>query len=402
MFQIALCLLLLGFYRRNVPVFVFLFFALFYFYVPKHFFLDGFLISYHSAFQDPIFLNKLVVLNVLFMAGVVLTLGHLDEKRLQAKIFCGMYESKTLFTVIALTSLGVAYYGQGGESIIESGGYQKGEFYKSTIFEYFILLIFALMIVMNPKSVLDRIVLYLLVGFYTLKALLFGGRIEVVQLLLLVVFFRTSFFLGRYRSLMALLVLSVTFNILFETLRNNPSLIMDPLAIFDENNGRSNVVESQFGDVTQSSLGLIAIASQGYVSSTERVLSLYWSTLGSWLPTGLRSPLSDMRVYLQGFESSGGGGLIAAHAFLWLSWLGPIVLGSFVGLAYRSLYHSSGILISSYGMLVAITFPRWFAYHPLPLFKFCLLGIFMVIAISFYHQIVSNASGGNRSVSTAV
>lgn len=94
----------------------------------------------------------------------------------------------------------------------------------------------------------------------------------------------------------------------------------------------------------------------------------------------------NLASYKQDIYQSGGGGLIAVYFYTWLSYIGPIVSGIFIGFSISTVFKNSSIAIKIYGLLILVTFPRWYAYNPIFLVKFCIYGVLLYLFFRLIHN----------------
>jgi len=381
--QLAALIAVILYYRASSLIMLFLVFIVPYFYTPKYFFVNGINISHHASFQNGASINFLILLNLLFLAGFLLGCRKIVDSNINRLQVYGMFTNPFIFHLMNSILIFALLYGLQGENVFVSGGYYQGEVSKSTLHEYFIAFYLLAALFANPKSKFDFYVLILFYLFYVLKTLIYGGRIEVLQLSILVFFLFTNIFRGNKLKFYLLLGIGFFLSYIVAAIRSDPFIILEPMKLFSisETDG-PEIISSQFGDVNQSSLRVLGLMDVGGIELEQRFLSFMSVVFGFFLPSSYMPDYFDLAQYKQNEFTSGGGGLISAFSYVWLSFFGPAFFGFFVGSAYRFLYHSNNILLFTYGLLVAITFPRWFAYYPINLFKFCLLPvIFLFIYI---------------------
>lgn len=270
-------------------------------------------------------------------------------------------------------------FGLQGETIFTSGGYASGDVSKSPLYEYSIILFLAVFLLLNPKSKLQVFLVSSFVFYYTVKSLMYGGRIELMQLWLIVLYLKFGFFIKHRFKLFLIAMMSFFFMEIFSQIRANP-LLLDSLneIVFFNKDLEGDYISNQFGDVYQSSLRVIGLLNDGYISSIDAIASFFLVIFSIVFPSSVMPDLYNLASYLQTVERSGGGGFISAFSFIWLSYLGPVIFGFFIGYIIRRAYLSENLSVNVYGVLVLVSFPRWFAYYPVVLFKFALLGGLMI------------------------
>jgi hypothetical protein len=267
-----------------------------------------------------------------------------------------------------------------GETIL-TVGYGQSENTKSPLFEYGIVF-YILSLFYSSGTRIQVFISLLSLMFFSFKAVLFGGRIEAIQCIIAFMYFRTDFFRTWSLKKLYLLIFSAFIvMIVIGRIRANPMLILDimndPLVIFNFSPvSTSGIVSSNYGDVQHASARMVGLVDIGVWDLEFRIKSFlsYLFNLflfGTELKNNANLAAMDQSVY-----GAGGGGLISAQFYVWLGWLGPIVAGSFLGVMIKKgLRAGCNIKFTIYGFCLLITFPRWYAYGPLFLVKFCLIAL---------------------------
>ena len=397
--QLMVLILLIVFYKNNNVILLFLIYSLFYLYIPKYFVINELNITAWDFYQNIKIINISVILNIIFFIGFIIGLRKISEKKIKYKNIIGREKNNIVFYFTIIILCLCLIFGLSGENIFKSGSYGSGEVTKNTLFEYFILFYYVAIVFINPNSRIQKIYLIILLIFYVLKGYLFGGRVESLQLLIAYVLIYRNFLFGYNSILLVFSILFVLFlNVFIGLLRQDMSLIFNPSLLLNINNSNGQYLASQFGDAYQSTLRVIGLVQDGYISYEKRLLSFISIFFGSFVATSFMPDFYNLASYKQEIARSGGGGLISGFSYVWLSYAGPLLFGFFVGFSYRLLYYSNNILLISYGFLVAVTFPRWFNYYPLVLFKFCLFVIPLIIILKILGGFKREVQQGDDSI----
>jgi hypothetical protein len=272
-------------------------------------------------------------------------------------------------------------YGLTGQNIFESSGYGIGETEKSALHEYFIAFYFLAILFCDKNSKIQRIVLIALATYFSLKTLIYGGRIEVVQIAILSTLLFTKIFDRENKTFWVLLILGFLTANIFEAVRSDPLMLIDPSrwSFFDTQ--QVEILANQFGDANQAGARIIGMVGSNELDLTDRIVSFFYVVTGVFHPVFEPPSVWNLAAYKQNEIPSWGGGLLPAFTYAWLGWLGPLIFGCFLGFVYRRLYVSNSVITIAYAVAVSVSFPRWFAYYPAPLFKFCMV---IVIALLIY------------------
>lgn len=381
-------------FRNNLPILIMYIFLSLYTLESTKFFFSDILLSGHRSFQTKDIVNKVLIINNLFLfaLGVSIPSG-LHNFKFDLKRYG--FESRYLFVLLLIAGLLMIQFGIKGESLLEGSGYGRGHSQKSTMHEYFILIYLLLLLVYPPKSILAKICVNALFLIYSFKTLIFGGRVEVMEIVLLFLYFFWLFKRKINRALFfstALIVLYL--NAFYSAIRANPLILLtsqasevfNPVNLFFAKSDRPYLTSNE-GDVLQASTRMLGLIQEGYLNSSNRI-GAFFSYLFSWIvPTSLMPEYANLASYKQSLFSSGGGGLIGVYFFVWLGYAGPLLVGVFIGFIIKKLYVSKDTFFKVYGTSVLITFPRWYAYSPIFLIKFCFYSIILYFIIRLFFNV---------------
>lgn len=387
-FHTLLISTLIGLYYlfRFLPITVMIFFFSLYFYVPKYFFVDELYISHHLYNQNAESINFVSLLNSMFLIGFFLGIGKLNHQIKKFDLY-GKFSDKTAFWLLFIICSIIPFIGQTGTSIFVSG-YGSAE--KSTLFEYFIVFYFLLFLFADRKSNIQDLSLWIIFLIYISRSLLFGGRVEVVIISLLTLYIRYDFMRNRSIQFFILAWFGILLMQLIAIIRTSPWLAQE---IFSGNfisaEGIIWTIQTQYGDVYQASLRVIGLLSEGFITTNERITSLFSVIFGffpsSWLPE-----VYNLANYLRNVASTGGGGLVSAYSYVWLGGFGPPIFGIMLGTVIRFGLRNINFYLSVYCLLLLTFFPRWFAYYPTPLFKAMLVPLLILLTLSALKLIRKN------------
>lgn len=387
-FNTLLISTLMGLYYlfRFLPITVMIFFFSLYFYTPKYFFVDELYLSHHLYNQNAESINFISILNSMFLIGIFLGIGKLNHQIKKLDIY-GKFNEKTAFWLLYILCLIIPFIGQTGSSIFVSG-YGSAE--KSTLFEYFIVFYFLLYLLADRKSNIQDLALWAIFFIYISRSLLFGGRVEVVIISLLTLYIRYDFMRNRSIQFFILAGLGIMIMQLIAVIRTSPWLAQE---IFSGNLISTEsiiwTIQTQYGDVYQASLRIIGLLSEGFITTNERITSLFSVIFGffpsSWLPE-----VYNLANYLRNVATTGGGGLVSAYSYVWLGGFGPSIFGIMIGMVIRFGLRKVNYYLGLYCLLLLTFFPRWFAYYPTPLFKVMLVPILILLILSALKLIREN------------
>ena len=378
-------------FLNKVPIFILFFYILLHSKIFVLFYFWNFSISFWPSFQNIDEMGPVMISLLLF----ILILGNVISSKKISENFYSFKITKPnflVFCVLSIILILILLFGIKGDNLFLSGGYNNfGNFQKSTLHEYFIL-IFLFFIIFAPKAKVYKFIIQLFLLLYTFKTLLYGGRIEVVQIFLL---FFYLFYLFKYRIktiyVLCFLFFGIYFSIVFSKIRSNPGIILtknyltvfNPKEVFkiDVNNP---VLSSTEGDVVQSSARIVGLINTNELTISNRFVSFVSFLVSPIIPSSYLSDLSNLSTYKQNVVQSGGGALISTFFYSWLGYIGPIIAGLFIGIfinMFFNLYSNSTYI---YGICLLIMFPRWFSYNPIFLVKFSLYSVSLFYIIKFF------------------
>lgn len=377
--------------RKSLPLTAFYLFIFSYISMPYYHYFSLKQISFYTDFQSEVIINQVAFLNTMFLSVLGYFIAGVNDSDLDnPREWCR--SNKYIFYISLLPCLFSLLFGLSGESII-SAGYGSGLSSKSALHEYFIVFSLFGLLFMNSKSRLQLTIWGFLVIAFSLKTLIYGGRIEVIQLMLLWAFAGLDYLKAYSKS--KLLFLGSVFLLVMFTMGivrgNLPSLIVaqEPMQAFFEiilKPDTNPYVLSTSADVYYASMRLIGMLQDGYLELDFRLMSFISFIFNLPLTfSSLKDAANLASLYASNY-SVGGGGLISTYFFIWMGYLGVAVGAAFLGFTIRQFYQSKNMFWRSYGIMVLVTFPRWWAYTPINLTKLCIVSVILYV---FYLALAS-------------
>lgn len=379
---------------RSIPLFIMFLFFILYNVDSVKFFYTNIDLTLWPDFQQKDIINKVLLCNSLF----IFCLGNYIPSSINnnhISIIKYSINNRFFFFLNLLICILIILFSISGESIINGGVY--GEAQKSPLNEYFIL--FYLFLFLTKPKVFFYKNIILFVGFiYCFQNLIYGGRIEILQLCLLT--FYTLYVFEKkinYSFFYLFILFAFYFNMVIDAIRSNPIdfisgyylQYLDPRNLFFSDNNLTYLASNQ-GDVIQSSGRILGLIQNDILSFSDRLLSFFSYILSPIIPSKLLPDYSNLASYKQDLYRSGGGGLIGVYFYTWLGFLGPVVSGIFIGYYINFFYFKNSIYYKLYGLCLMISFPRWYAYSPIFLIKFCLYSVILFFIISIFSKHFSN------------
>nr|WP_321500600.1 O-antigen polymerase [uncultured Dethiosulfovibrio sp.] len=369
------------------------------------FFLFNIKISFYRDFQNHYYFSYVARAICLFIFTIWMSCFFKKNKAEDNRLISITKNLKTkpnlaITIIIVSTMIFIAIFGQGGENIFLSGGYGKGGGKKLlgglAIFEYFLIFMPIFMAYSNRKN---KSLIFLLSIFYVFKNLSLGGRIESLQVILMLFIL---FFDGKipYKKVFASMIILMLFLNIWGVFRGNTSIgIKNALgtnvfAIYTLFDTQSEVI------YTSSVYQSLRIDNRHDKIKLIKMFVLYIMSL--IIPSRFMPPEAYLHITASKVTNFGGGGLISSYFFTWLGYPGVILVGIAFSLFLFSIQNknkSRSLII--FQAMVLSSYPRWFSYSPITLFKMCVYavimwGIFKVVRSFFLVTIPS------RSLSSGV
>lgn len=375
-------------FRKSIPLFILFFYITLFTQPLINFSFFSRQISFWTDFQNTKILLQVCLVQFLFLFAFF----NVIKVNINFNLIKNSFAKNVLLTyLLLLICLLILIFGLRGENIFQSGSYANNEnVEKSSIHEYFIIF-FLLFRIFMPVNKFTKCVYYILFFAYVFKTLLFGGRIEVVEISLVVLFIDI---IPKYKisvsKLIIILFLLFYVNLIISNIRSNPLSLLNGeyIELLYPFNSNNNFESSTQGDVIQSSGRLIGILNTNSTDYFYRTSSFLNYLSSPFFISSLFNSTSNLAKYKQDTFQSGGGGLISIYFYFWLSYLGPIFIGIILAIFIN--FSTYNIYFLLYSFTLFITFPRWVAYNPIFLLKFCLFTIlfFFICKLFFHHRII--------------
>lgn len=225
--------------------------------------------------------------------------------------------------------------------------------------------------------------LILVLSFYCFVCILYGYRLRLLQmgLLIYVLFFEHK--IQKKYVLMAT-VCGVFFLLFIGVLRSDVGNINVAAML----GYRDGVVVSNQGGVFLNANMYIGLVKDGLITSEQRLTSF----LGNFIAIFYSQSSLPADYYLpkiaEKYFSIPGGGLISGYLYVWGGWLSVIVGAVVIGAMYKkAFYHKfSSQYFYVYMCIILSVFPRWFAYSPIHFFKMGLWAVAIYFLARLLHQ----------------
>jgi len=400
-FAIFISILVIRVYRYSQPIFIMMSFFFLYVIFLIPYFYYGVNISYYTEYNNYDMFTKTLIYHTIFIVALYIfsKKNKFDtSERIVDKL--NFKNSIFAYAISIFMMVFIIVFGKTGDNILDTGGYGRsggGGFLNLAIYEYFYIFVITAFIYSNKNPYLLRLI-GIVSSVYAFKALLYGSRIEVIQiaLLLFILFFEKKISTLR---LVFYGVLGYLFFDIFGLLRqdiNSFFVNIKNYELFQVTSDRGFVSSNQ-GDVFYSSAVLVSAIEYGVYDILFRIKSFLGFISQIFLPSRFTSLDAQLSVIIKNLTNTGGGGLISIYFFSWGGLFGIVFIAKYISFILHKLYISKNQYLLIYGIMVLTTYPRWFAYGPIALFK---LSGYVIIVYFIFNTIIYAIENRMRSRSS--
>ena len=373
---------------KSKVLFILLSYMLLYFIKLKSYLFNDVIIFNPNSFDDIRFTYRTIFLYELFFF-ILFFFIRIEHFRFFSERL-KLYPNRHIFLALIVLSLLITFFVKNGSYLFLSNSdiaYGENKIKTSGLIEYTIFIFFVAFI-FKPKGYLFNIIFYFAIVYYSLKNLLLGGRIEVLQLgiLLFILVFEIK---SKWKVLLTFLIFGYYIMSIYENVRLNPiklatSSFTETLLIpFEANKGESFI--SNEGEVFSSTNRLVSMSDKSILSIETRAFSFLAFLASVILPYDILPNYAVLDTYLQNTYISYGGGMILGYMYVWFGIISIIFVPYFIGVFVKYLGEASSQYTLFYGVLFLTTMPRWFAYNPIVLIKANLFGFLLYVICIAIH-----------------
>lgn len=385
-YNISLHLIILYNSRRSQVLTIFWVFSLTYsLYLIPYFFMGVFMSS-DIQFQTSALTVKTLNLHTLFVLLI-----HIFSKRInpeniriidtitKRKNDLIFYPLIVLIILITLTSirgrtlLDGAIYGETGAG--------------SSLTEYVYILYIVSFLYSHGKK--EKLILLCVGFFYFFRVMLFGGRIAGLQMVLLIflLFYENRFsnFLIYIGSMLGLLAMETLGALRFGITKIN---------FFDFSKG---LFVTNQTDIFYSSLASVGLIDNGIYDFSFRLKSFLGFLLGIFIPSKYTFPEANLPVFTQQHTYVGGGGLISVWLYVWLGVVGVVTISILISHIMNCSYENTSVIFKTYIILLFSTYPRWYGYTPINIFKMGFYCVIFTYIIKVFDRTICRYLKGNKN-----
>jgi len=218
----------------------------------------------------------------------------------------------------------------------------------------------------SPHNAQKKLLLFIGI-IYFIRVMLFGSRIAGIQILCLIfiLYYENKFknIFIYFFSIIGFLIMS-----LMENLRYGK------LIVLNIQNINQTFISNQT-DVFYSSTVYLALIKNGIYDINFRIKSFIGFIINIILPSKYTFPEGIISEYSKSYDQYGGGGFIGVYFYVWLSYIGVVLIGILIAKIFNKMYKTKNKNIILFSIISLTTFPRWYAYSPITFIKMGFLAI---------------------------
>ncbi len=356
------------FVRNQGPV---LLFALFSFTSITPFLLEAIQIktTFYNQYYGGLYYDNVFFCYLLFL---IIFLARIDGLNINLNHILNHYKKRDVYLKLCvIIQIFILLFGKTGETILTSNYGQINTtgfsgFLGFSINEYYLIFLVITLFIYKPNKYI-----HLLNILFILKNVLYGGRVEALQVL-----FAYSIFLKiNFKSVKNLLISFITiigFQVIGSIRSTGLSLELIITAISDISIfelGFFQGATSTFSEVIYSSSVMQGIINDNLISQSLRLEMVTQHFFSYIFPYSFLNEKADISLFSQSISMAGGGGLPSAY-FYFIGGLPFVVVGSFIYVyIFRKMHKSQNYMYNALGILMLITAPRWLLYNHITFIK---------------------------------
>lgn len=361
---------------------------------PSVYFLLHQQIGYRTQVENISSVYNVALYQFLFFILFTLLIKYPSKGNITNINFIGRRNSSFIFNICILLFVICLIKGKSGQNIFQSGGYADTmkNIEVSSLYGYGIIFMGVGLVYANTKKKLR--LLMIASAIYVLKDLSFGGRIDSIMLILLwfITYFQYYF---KKKTILIIAIIAFIFNSFFELFRLATS---GELVQLISNGNFMSLTTGNSGEVYYASMRIVYMIENSYLAVSDRISSAFYFILSSIVPYSSLPDIANLSQYQSDTFGTGGGGLGSIFIYAMFGIPGVALLGWFIANQFNNLtIPKCRIGTLFYSVLIVITTPRWFAYYPIAIIKYCVFG-FLFLSLMFALERILSSDLRTKSI----
>lgn len=332
--------------------------------------INGQILSAYNAINQSSYVSVVLLNNAIFITAISILSIIFYKKNIQFSI--KKYEPNFLYYLLVSLSLLIPLISLSGENLLESQLYGTNKD-KSPIYEYSIIIF----LLIYFKYKVDKL-FWLSTIIYILRTLIYGGRIEALELVMGLYFIRSLGLSHIPRKHLFYLTGCAFIFYFFGFLRENIfNIINEDFSFF--NDDRLYVVGSS-ADIIYSSMRILFIFENFNYDIFDRLYSFILFIVSPLFQDKAIDSLQQLPLLHKNTYESGGGGLFYIFFYSTLGTFGILISSIFTILP--SIKRN---ISENYFFIAVLTFssmPRWLLYNPTVLLRYAFFGYLLYFYFS--------------------
>jgi len=381
-YSVILSLRLIFIFKKSPPVIILLIFISLYISPFFSHFFQGYEVSVWKSFNNSYYLNQVLSIFSIFICSIFVFTKKCTHytpiiKRLN------ITPSNSIFYASIIIGFFLAHFGLKGESLLSGLNYALIDKQRSPLFEY-TLIFFLTAFIHSKRNKTQYLFLFALSLFVILKDFLYGGRVTSLMLILLIYLINYEYRI-KTKYLFVFMILALFLLSLISFIRSAPLIFLEgkyDFNLFYEyyfSVNQNTTLNSNEGDVAHSSARILGMIETNIITTMDRFKSFLYFAISVFTPGISISELSNLAAYKKDMYQGGGGLLFPISFYTWMSYPGVILSGFFVSRMIKSFIETKRNALIVYLLLFFSTFPRWFSYSPIIVFKLCFYGLLVYV-----------------------
>ena len=270
----------------------------------------------YTEFDNDQYYLQVLVIHSLFLSTVALFIPLIKTPFL-LKDNMPVKKNYIIFYGLLCFMFLITIFGRSGNNIFDSGGYGSiGANVQNAgglaIFEYFLVL-FPIAYIYSGQNKKKLRLLLIMAVIYSLKGLLLGGRIEALQMLLMIFILYIDNKKLKLRKVIRLLIVPSLFFIVFGLVRSAPNTSFNELTILllDVYENNLFIFFGHHIDIYYSTTRLYALVSLEIIDLSDRLYSFVLNIIAIVVPFSKLPDIANLTAFKKDIHPAGGGGLIS-------------------------------------------------------------------------------------------
>lgn len=364
---------------RNIALVVVFSFIYLYTIPPVKYFFHG---IYLSGYNTNYTYDSLTNVNLIFSLFLLVVFIILKLKRDNSNSFLLYEKNDIIFYCLYVISFIIIILSKRTGSVYDG----SGDVVEMSSLNEYVIIIFLLLYIYSFNEKFKLLLLWVIFGLYALFALISGGRIEVVLLILMLISVHFRYTIA-FKKIIFYFIIGVWMMTIFGNIRANPMLLLqgnfiDICFSSDSDVHINQAQNTNESDVYWASERLLILMQENELLFQDRVEAGLAYIISPLVPNSILPATGNLSTFKKDLIGTGGGGLAPVFIFVMFGSFGVIFLGIFVAKVLNNIgYNNSNKFKYIYTILMIVSLPRWFAYYPVHLIKFCVIGVFFYYII---------------------